>query len=159
MDLLGLLSAVAAVVSLVGAGFAWWRSNLSRKAKAAAERAEREASEALAAARLLAESMERQAESMEQLVASIRRPPLSAEHVSNMLFRLNNDTDAEATVEEVVNVDDFLRPPFDAVPFTMPPRGAQEFLVLTAWGHPTPTVATLRTREHGVRHVRLPPRP
>ena len=40
------VSATCAVLSMGGAGFAWWRENLSRRARAAAEEAERRAMEA-----------------------------------------------------------------------------------------------------------------
>ncbi|MDK7143574.1 hypothetical protein QP405_06870, partial [Gleimia europaea] len=53
-----IVSAVCAALAGLGALISWWRSNLSRRAKADAELARREAAETLAAVKSLAASLE-----------------------------------------------------------------------------------------------------
>lgn len=175
------VSAVAAVLSLAGAMFTWWRSNVSRAAKAEAEgardRAERNlkaveehakaARESAAAAKAQAAHLEAMVEeirvqsgSLDRIAASSERRPLEAEHVRGVLFRLRNTTDADMVIEQVDNRADFVRLDWLDEGKTIRAGESVEFRAGGASGMPMPTTLFIgMVGEDRPRAVELPPRP
>ena len=102
MDWTDVVGAVCAVLSMCGAGFAWWRANLSKQARreaeearAASERARADAEERLATVRRLASEIEAQTAEMrrsndaaEARLAEARRLAESASLQASELGRM-----------------------------------------------------------------------
>lgn len=117
-------STVAAVVSALGGGIAYWRSTVSGKARDEAreerERAERAVTAAerhAAHAGQVVEHLEglrqeagSQSENMGKIAASIEGPPFTIEFRVNSQYRLTNHTGADVRIERIVNRDEFVRP-------------------------------------------------
>ncbi|MDK6241385.1 MULTISPECIES: hypothetical protein [Winkia] len=126
-----IVSAVCAALAGLGALISWWRSNLSRRAKADAELARREAAETLAAVKSLAASLE-----------AIRKwgeiPPLTIEWVSSDHFRLRNNGDSPVRIEEIANPEEFFKLPFTA-PIVLEPGAAVDGDLLVALSSPDPS--------------------
>lgn len=149
------ISGVCAVLSLVGAGFAWWRSNLSAKAKREAEQ------QAQLAARKI-EAAEQQAAKLSEQVAELRKmrdllqgPPLEMFAIGENRWHLTNKRDEPVVIEEIVNEDDFVRIRIGAM--ELAPYGATEVVALGALSKPLPTTLLLRiTSRPDPLHVRIP---
>lgn len=181
IDIGSAVSAVAAVLSMVGAVFAWWRSNLSRAAKteaeAARERAERDlkaTEEQASAARKSAYTAEEQAThleamleevraqsgSLDRIAASSARRPLEAEHVRGVIFRLRNNTDTDMVIEQVDNRNRFAKLEMLDAGKTIRAGESVEFGAGGASGLPMPlTLFIGMVGEDRPHAVELPPRP
>lgn len=175
------VSAVAAVLSMVGAVFAWWRSNLSRAAKTEAEdardRAERdlkateEQAKAAAvsadaakaqAAHLEAMAGEAQAQSgsLDRIASASARPVLEAVHVQGMKYRLRNTTVTDMVIEQVDNRADFQRLDWLDAGTTIRAGESVEFRAGGSMGMPVPTTLFIgMVGEDRPRAVELPPKP
>ncbi|QUC08452.1 hypothetical protein [Arachnia rubra] len=158
------VSTICAVLSLLGAGFAWYWSNLSAKAKREAEEAKRNAEEQTRLAERQADAAERQAkESAEQAVAAkgqvselsrqiaelralratLEGPPLEIVVSRGDLWQLINKRGEAMAIEEIVNRGDFFRLDFNT-PATLRPYGAVEMMIVGAMGRPIPASMLLR---------------
>ena len=117
------ISAICAALSLLGAGIAWYRSNLSAKAKQQAEEARKKAEEQAQLAKRQVEAAEEQADAakeqaaeLSQQVAELREmrtlfqgPPLEMFLIGENRWHLANKRDERVVIEEIVNADDFIR--------------------------------------------------
>lgn len=163
------ISGVCAVLSLVGAGFAWWRSNLSAKAKREAEqqaqlatRKVEAAEQQAAAAKCQADAVRGQAAKLSEQVAELRKmhdllqgPPLEMFAVDKNVWHLTNKRDEPVVIEEIVNEDDFAH--FDIGAMELAPQGATEVSCFEAMGLPLPATLVLRiTSRPDPLHVRIP---
>ncbi|MEW6875462.1 hypothetical protein [Trueperella pyogenes] len=165
MDIPTWISAGAALVSIAGSAFAWWRSNLSKRAKEdaaqAASIAARKveiADEQSAHMRAQAEELRALNDSLQALVrtvaakpgatlsdllelfshaASTTSPAPHIERGTGSMFVLVNPRSNPFVVEHVRNREQFSRLDLEDS-FTIPPRGQKSFLALEAWGHPVP---------------------
>lgn len=127
------ISAICAALSLLGAGIAWYRSNLSAKAKQQAEEARKKAEEQAQLAKRQVEAAEEQADAakeqaaeLSQQVAELREmrtlfqgPPLEMLLIGENRWHLANKRDERVVIEEIVNADDFIRLRFDAPEHTL----------------------------------------
>jgi hypothetical protein len=174
------VSAAMAVLSALAAVFAWWRSNLSKQAKAdaeaARERAERQvqaaqeqaqaARESAAAAgeqvthlEAMLDAVRAQSESLDQIAGATARRPLEAEHVKGLLYRLRNNTDADMVIEQVDNRAKFIRLDWLDAGTVVPTGESIEFRASGASGLTLPTTLIVgMVGEDRPRPVELPPR-
>ena len=164
------ISAICAALSLLGAGIAWYRSNLSAKAKQQAEEARKKAEEQAQLAKRQVEAAEEQADAakeqaaeLSQQVAELREmrtlfqgPPLEMLLIGENRWHLANK---RVVIEEIVNADDFIRLRFDAPKHTLElaPYEAIEVVCVGALGKPIPATLILRVNSHpDPLHVRIP---
>lgn len=155
-DLSGWAQALLALISLVGAGIAWWRSNLSRVAKKeahnaalSAERSERRAEAHLAAVQELSANSARQAEAAELTAAEVKKinepkgPRLSIVKDRGDTYCLRNVSRTLFRCECVTNRAEF--PKLDDLDdeFTLVPGAALKFFAVGFWGAPLPTELVL----------------
>lgn len=171
------ISAICAALSLLGAGIAWYRSNLSAKAKQQAEEARKKAEEQAQLAKRQVEAAEEQADAakeqaaeLSQQVAELREmrtlfqgPPLEMLLIGENRWHLANKRDERVVIEEIVNADDFIRLRFDAPEHTLEhtlelaPYEAIEVVCVGALGKPIPATLILRVNSHpDPLHVRIP---
>ena len=167
------ISAICAALSLLGAGIAWYRSNLSAKAKQQAEEARKKAEEQAQLAKRQVEAAEEQADAakeqaaeLSQQVAELREmrtlfqgPPLEMLLIGENRWHLANKRDERVVIEEIVNADDFIRLRFDAPEHTLElaPHEAIEVVCVGALGKPIPATLILRVNSHpDPLHVRIP---
>lgn len=104
-----MVSAICAVLTVIGAGFSWWRSNLSKAALQSADEAKQRILDQVAALERQAESAERNLAEMRSIADSLRGPDFTLEHVVRSKFALTNRTSEQATIESVVNRAAFMR--------------------------------------------------
>lgn len=145
MDFASWVSAGCAVIALIGAGFGWWWSNLSRKAKrdAAAATAEVENARAHAekdrkrAAKHL-KSMQALEADMKDMADALRPPALRAEYSkSRHRLTLHNGTAEEIVITGFDNVEPLITQRI-RFPIRIQARDLREFPVQVAWGTPVP---------------------
>lgn len=165
-DVAAWVSAAAAVLAIAGSAFAWWRANLAKRARDAAEqdatRAERAmqaaegttarlaeltkqieqqvrlAEEAAKVARSHAQAATRSADGLETIAEAIAPQRLTWEWESEEAFRLLNNTDVSIKIEHVRNREQFTLLSLET-PFTIQPRfSIGPFTVLTGFGYPLP---------------------
>lgn len=141
MDWTDVVGAVCAVLSMCGAGFAWWRANLSRRAKEDAEAATARAEQEAKAAEETALQMRRTAEHLEQLVSTLAGPRFTlrptGSDTHSPLWRLTSNRGEPQTITDVTNRDEFVRLDF-ATPVRVEAHQVVELLALGAWGKPRP---------------------
>lgn len=131
------VAALAAVVSVLGAAFAWWRANLSRSSKESAEAAEAAIRERLTAIREQAEAMRRLAEVAEG-------PPLVIEKCGGPTWILWNTFRRSVTVTDILNLHQIAIQRNLSTPFTLHHGQGHDFLAATAHGYPLPSALTVR---------------
>ena len=148
-----LVSAVMAVLSGIGAAWAWWQANLSGKA----ETAERQAREELRQMQEQTDSLKRLAEAFERQVKQAQAPILKIERGPRMNSspRLVNISQEEVRVEELLNRDAFVRIDGLETPLTLTPGEARAILVVGASGMPVPPTLCLRLGDGSELHVQL----
>lgn len=113
MDAPAWISAVCAVLTLIGAAVSWFRSNVSKQAKAAAERARDEAQRTVEAAEQTAAGVQRLADTLAEANAA---PPWEVKWEKGDMYALVNT--GNATLNDVeVDIDT------DNEIFTPPPAG------------------------------------
>lgn len=131
--------AACAVLSLVGAGLSWWRSNASRKAREDARTAAEHAQSTLTEIR-------KQSTAMEAIAAAVQPDSLVWEHDAGMLWRLRNTTAAEIAIERVKNATEFAGKPFRLLPTVIPPGGAVSVTLFSAYEIALPATLELEIR-------------
>ena len=166
------ISAAMAVVSIIGAGVAWWRANMSKKARDNAEHAKREAQlveqraiETLATIKELSTNTQQQAESTKDIVEELKRandPTPSGLtlqwHGENLLI-LRNERATVFRCEYVRNRNNFVRIDLEDS-FTIDPQQSKEILVLGAMGLPLPNELILdEVGNDEPTVVPIPPKP
>lgn len=105
--------AVCAVLTLIGAAVSWFRSNVSKQAKAAAERARDEAQRTVEAAEQTAAGVQRLADTLAEANAA---PPWEVKWEKGDMYALVNTGNATLTDVEVdIDTDNEI--------FTPPPAG------------------------------------
>ena len=151
------ISTVMAVLSGIGAAWAWWQANLSGKARERAETAERQACEELRQMQEQTDSLKRLAEAFEQQVKQAQGPALKVERGPRMnsSLRLVNTSQREVRVEELLNRDAFVRIDGLETPFILAPGEARELLVIGALGKPVPPTLHPRLGDGNELHVQL----
>lgn len=145
MELSAVVSAVCAVLTVVGAAFSWWYSNASKKARVAAEKADANAT--------------RQREAIEKIAEALNPAPeehaFSVEWQSKETFVLRNTGTAPVTVNAITNdTEELFTVQF---PFTLAPGAGQRIyeapvftsghvdeLVLDIAGSDMPMIVPLR---------------
>lgn len=95
---MAILQIMLTIISLIGSGLAWWWANASHAAKNASE-------EALTRARETLSAVQTQAAALEELAEQGRQPMLSAAYQTGDTWLLTNNTDAEVTIDEVLNAE------------------------------------------------------
>jgi hypothetical protein len=140
-DVAAWVSAVCALVSLVAAGVAWWRTNLSRRAREEAETA-RDASQ-------------RNLASMEKIARAAEGPPLIVRG-GEPNFVLSSNRSGALTIEALLNSDDFVMRSDIDLPKTLPGFGSLPFMAIAVWGGPIPVEMVLSVTELGTVHVPMP---
>ena len=113
MEMSAVVSAVCAVLTIVGAAFSWWHSNVSKKARDAAEKADANAT--------------RQREAIEKIAEALNPAPeehaFSIEWQSKGTFVLRNTGTAPVTINAITNdTEDIFAV---AYPFTLNPGCGQ----------------------------------
>ncbi len=129
------ISAGAALLSLLGAGFAWWREHLSREAKKAAEAARDHATSTLTAIERLATESEAQSASLRKVAAGLERPILTLTRVGERRWELSSRE--PVTIEEFVNSPEIRGFGLDT-PLTLSPNVPATFTARPTLGSPTP---------------------
>jgi hypothetical protein len=147
MEISAVVSAVCAVLTIVGAAFSWWHSNASKKARDAAEKADANAT--------------RQREAIEKIAEALNPAPaehaFSVEWQSKDTFALRNTGTAPVTVNAITNdTEEIFAVP---LPFTLNPGSSQRIfetpamtdghvdeLVLDIADSDTPMIVPLRRR-------------
>lgn len=147
-DVANWISAISAVVSVLGAGFAWWRANLSRKARDEAVIAREEAE----AARDRAERMTRATESMAE---ALEGPTLWLEPQNGTLFMLRARKGVQ--VDELLNRAAFVMIDFPSTPFTLNPGQGKQVLCIEVAERPLPPSLHLQVDGQSM-HVPIPAR-
>lgn len=153
------ISAACAIVSVLAAGFAWWRSNLSRRAKKEAETARTRADEALVAVKVQADAARESADATRAIAETLAPPVLVAQHASSDMWLLRNTGREQVTIVEWLNQDTgALVQGLDAMPVTIPPGQSHEVLLTATWagsihelvlrlaGHPQPVSVPIAGR-------------
>lgn len=172
VDWAGWAQAGLALVSLIGAGIAWWRSNLSRDAKNqatieanSAKEAERRAEAHLLALQELAAATVKQAEATERLpeaISGLANKPterLKIEHKNGSLYTLRNMSQTVPfSCGQVLNRGQFVRVDLDT-PFTLAPGQGIDFFALGAAQLPLPSDLVLdeETSDEPL-YVAIPPK-
>lgn len=175
------VSAVAAVVAVIGGAVSWWKANASRVARDGAEaereRAERQAQAAetqaqaareqadLAARKVthlegLLEESRSQSASLEKLADASDESPFRVEFVRGQMYRLLNRTDRDARIEWVVNRRNFavLSDLDDGT--EVPAHDGVNFRMMGANGSPLPATLIMDLGGEDVRvYVDLPVKP
>ena len=110
MDAPAWISAACAVLTLIGAAVSWLRSNVSKQAKAAAERARDEAQRTVEAAEQTAAGVQRLADTLAEANAA---PPWEVKWEKGDMYALVNTGNATLTDVEVdIDTDnEIFRPP------------------------------------------------
>ncbi len=143
--------AVFTALSVIGAGFSWWKANASRKSRDESKAAAVRAKDTLAEVR-------RQTVALEDVAAAVRPAPLVFEHDSGVIWRLRNTTGQEIAIERLENLDSFLRAPLDLLPLVIQPNDAAEVTLMGAYGKPIPPTMELRIRgRDDILRVPIPP--
>lgn len=143
--------AVCAVLSIAGASISWWRANLSRKARDAAEQAASHADKTLI-------EVCRQTKAQETMAAAMVPDRLVFEHDTGIIWRLRNTTNDEIAIERLENASEFLREPFSLLPVVISGKGATEVTFMAAYGFPVPATMELIIRgETATTRVPIPP--
>lgn len=168
------VSGIAAALSVLGGGVAWWRSAVSRtardEARAERERAERaviaaekhathagEAAEHLAGVRT---ELGSHSESLGKLAASTDEAPFRIEFVQGHMYRLLNRTTTEETLGAITNRADIaiLKDLPDGT--VLPARNGVTFRMMAANGRPLPATMVLElVGASGPTYVDVPVRP
>lgn len=151
------ISTAMAVLSGIGAAWAWWQANLSGKARERAEAAERQACEELRQMQEQTDSLKRLAEAFEQQVKQAQGPALKVARGPRMNSspRLVNTSQREVQVEELLNRDAFVRIDGLETPFILAPGEARELRAIGALGKPVPPTLHLRLGDGNELHVQL----
>ncbi|MFC2756812.1 hypothetical protein [Propionibacterium acidifaciens] len=145
------VSAVCAVLSILGAAFAWWRANLSKKAKTGAETARDEAAAALRAAQETAAALREMAAKLPEPPRFTLRPASSSPR--NTAWILASARDEPQTITEVVNGDKVPMLNGLEAPLTLGPGEPVQFQAF-AYGAPMPPSLVLRVEGvEGLVHV------
>lgn len=163
MDIPSWISAISAVIALVGGGYSYWQAKLSKQAKADAQTDRKRAENAERRADEAARHAETQLLAIQEQVAAIKKGlPAIAQAVektgTNLQEKLNtghvdlrariewvtgsqyaiiNPDTTQLRIEYVRNRDAFFRLDLDDT-FEVPPSGQLKFLALEAWEHPIP---------------------
>lgn len=131
------VSAVCAVATAIGAALSWWRSNVSKKAREAAERADANAT--------------RQREAVERIAEALNPAPpevdFAVEWQGENMFVLRNTGTASVTVNAIANdPEGLLTAEF---PFTLDPGRGQKIFRIPALtsGHIAEMVLDIAGRE------------
>lgn len=141
MDIPGLISAVCAVLSIIGASFAWWQANLSKKAKQRAEVSEDRAERTLKAFEAMADSM--------------KKPAISALRNGNTVT-LINESDVPFRNIRLVNRGEFVRVDFEDG-ITLAPGQSVKVFVMGAFGAPLPGILSLQADDQPLYGITIPP--
>lgn len=145
------VSAVCAVLSIAGAAFAWWRANLSKKAKTGAETARDEAAATLEAAQETAAALREMAAKLPEPPRFTLRPASSSPR--NAAWILASARDEPQTITEVVNGDKVPMFKLEA-PLTLGPGEPVEFFGHATLAVPMPPSLVLRVEGvEGLVHV------
>ena len=161
-----------AVISVIGAGVAWWLANKSKTARDGAEhakqeaqRAEQRAIETLATIKELSASTQQQAESTKDIVAELKRANdptpsgLTLQWHGENLLVLRNERATVFRCEYVRNRNNFVRIDLDDS-FTIDPQRSKEILVLGAMQLPLPNELILdEVGKDEPTVVPIPPKP
>jgi hypothetical protein len=140
-DVAAAISAGSALISLIAAGVAWWRTNLSRSARKAAETARDASQRSLAA--------------IEKIARSLDTPPLTL-RTSVLGWVLTSNRPVTLTIEEWQNADSFeVYTPLD-LPRTLEGFGSLSFQATPYWDESPAVEVVLRVAELGVVRVALP---
>lgn len=138
--------AVCTAAAVLGGAFSWWKANMSRTAQDAARTAAVEAVDAADRAAATLAEIRRQTLALETLTASVTPDPQRLEHDSGTIWHLWNTTTSEIAVERIENLAEFPTKPIDLLPVVIPPGGAVEVTLFSAWGAPVPATMELRLR-------------
>lgn len=175
------VAAIAAVVSIIGAGISWFLANGSKSAKRSAEEArdraerlatatEKQASYAQERADAAAEQVShlesmlaefrRQADSLQRIASASAPPPFEVSHVKGVLYRLKNNTNSEVVIEQIDNRAKFLRLDYLDDGTAIDAGDSVEFRAGGASGLPLPARLQIGfLGEDAPVLVELPPRP
>lgn len=167
-----LIGAACAVLSIGGAGFAWWRANLSKKAKVEAEQArdlaERQTEATARTAhevQATAGEVERVAEATKQTAAEVEKladvaagPPLTlrlARPNNSALWILRSARPYPLTIVDVLNRDKFSRFDIPELPFTLGAWQAAQVRAVMSWdlGEQLGLVLQVQEYDHVVHAV------
>lgn len=145
------VSTAMAAISAAGGAFAWWRANISKKARAAAEQAKEEAvaaeqraTETLATIKELSSNAQQQTESLKNVASELKRANdpspsgLTLEWGGKNSLVLRNERMTTLQCEYVRNRTEFVRIDLDD-DFTIDPGHAKEIFVFNAMQLPMPT--------------------
>lgn len=100
------VSAVCAVIALLGAGFAWWKANRSRAALREAESARDAAARTLAAVETQATAAQSSAESVEAIAKRLARPDIWLEWMDHDTLSLRTSLDSIIVTGIAAEADD-----------------------------------------------------
>jgi len=138
-------------LSLMGAGFSWWRANASQRARDQSADAAKRAEESLS-------EVKRQTLALEELASAVRPDPLVLEHETADLWRLRNTTNEEIAVERVLNLQAFAFRPIEMLPVVILPKDAAEVSLVRVWEEPLVYSMELQIRGRAdVLRVPIPP--
>ena len=141
-DVAAWVSAFCALVSLGSAAVAWWRTNLSRRAREAAETA-RDASQ-------------RNLVAMEKIARSLDGPPFTIRSSEFEGFVLTSNRPESLTIEDWENVGDFdVGTPTD-FPKELESFGSLRIDADWRWLNPQPVEVVLRVTQLGTVRVAIP---
>jgi hypothetical protein len=132
---------VCAVVSLGAAGVAWWRANLSKRARADAEKAR--------------DAAERSVAAVEKIAQALDGPPFIITRALVGVLLTSNRAEA-LTIEEWVNADAFeIYTPLN-LPLTLGGFRSVHFAATAFWGDTVAVEMVLRVRGLGDVGVPFP---
>lgn len=152
------VSVICTLLSMAGAGFAWWSAN---KSKSAREKARAEAEQAKADAARADESLRAAREAVAQLKALVEAatpPPLAVLPLKGNWFRLKNQSGAPITITGLANGDELPGLDFFECPRTLEGGESVRFRVVSRLSHGLPgsTLALYVQGRDRVFHVDIP---
>lgn len=151
------VAAIAAAISVAGAAFAWWREHLSKEAKTEAEAARSAAQRAENEAARHLRAIEEQAEALHRMAKVLEGPPLKAEPMVGMIWRLRNTSRNTLTITDVANRDDFLDLEGLDEQITLEPGECREVSAMSAFDSPIPSTLSVQVAGFSSTiHIPLP---
>jgi len=134
------VAGASAAASFAGSFVSWWRSNISRSARKAAEEARDAAERTLQAAETSAHATQKLAEHVREIVEQLElgreSAPLEFIHLRSSTYRLRNTTGEDIVIEQIDNEDMFFR--LALHPGIVIPAGGSVDTPLIGRGRPTP---------------------
>lgn len=144
-----LVSSIAAVASLAGAAFAYWREHLSKEAKKGAELARDEAQKA-------SQRSAEQLDAIKRIAESLQGPPFIVEKGINCEFILHEKAGRTWNIREWVNMNSFWLTPTLEAPFTIEPYGSKSIQLIDGYLGNLPPEFVFRLEDETTLHVPIP---